>query len=99
MRLICLFLRRGERPPSRNSFDFVERLNIDAAIVTKIEISPGTPKRWPDGGVKAGLQLGFDAFSLYNIAPHTLSLIGAAPANNDALNIHPWWNDARSHYQ
>jgi hypothetical protein len=41
--LICLFLRRGERPPSRSSFDFVERLNIDAAIVTKIEISAGTP--------------------------------------------------------
>lgn len=43
-RLICLFLRRAERPPSRNSFDFVERLNIDATIVTKIEISPGTPE-------------------------------------------------------
>jgi hypothetical protein len=37
------FLRRGERPPSCNSFDFVELLNIDAANVTKIEISPGTP--------------------------------------------------------
>src|SRR5215471_11308346 len=41
--MICLFLRRGERPPTSNSFDFVERLNIDATIITKIEISPGTP--------------------------------------------------------
>jgi hypothetical protein len=56
-------------------------------------------KRWPGGGVKAGLQLGFDAFSIYNIAPHTLSLIGVLPANDGALNIHPWRNDARSHYQ
>jgi hypothetical protein len=45
-RLICFFLRRGERPPSPNSFDFVDRLNIDADIVTKIEISPGTPFRF-----------------------------------------------------
>src|SRR5215471_19075643 len=50
--MICLFLRRGERPPTSNSFDFVERLNIDATIITKIEISPGTPICGLDCGLK-----------------------------------------------
>jgi hypothetical protein len=46
-----------------------------------------------------GLQLGFGAFPIYNIAPHTLSIIGVLPANDGALNSHLWRNDARSHYQ
>jgi len=44
-------------------------------------------------------QLGFDAFSIYNNAPNTLRIIGALPPIMALLNIHPWRNDARSHYQ
>ena len=37
-------LRANERDiRSRNPFDFGERLCFDAATVTKIKISPGTP--------------------------------------------------------
>jgi hypothetical protein len=54
-------LRANERDiRSRNSFDFGTRLGCDAATVTKIKISPGTPSRgFRLKGTKGFLKAGY----------------------------------------